>query len=141
MLIKFAPNVSRHIIKIQLREPEFNPRWNRLLSEFFIGILPNSYIYKIFDAYIIEGYKVPLRFALAHIALQQDNLLKCQTEAEFNDCLMNCFNRQADVANIWSDRDLNQVVSSPCETFRNPSFIENETGWSDIYCIEVYRFK
>jgi hypothetical protein len=336
LLIKFVPNVSRHILKLQSREPEFNPRWNRLLSEFFIGILPNSYIYKIFDAYLIEGYKVPLRFALAHIALQQENLLKCQTAAEFQDCLMNCFSRPADNinmygsngstgiahygpypfkvlqktayslkfsrnilarfknrhrklsledfedgeraimlqkpipklsrtssfltdqdwANIWSwvparfrildlelvfvssehgyrlgtlfeksfdseplllviettdgnifgaylskslrnrssrkffgtgetfifnlrptaqvyswnetyenqqfiyadenflaigcssgkfgiwiDRDLNQVVSSPCETFRNPSFIENETGWSDIYCLEAYRFK
>ena len=332
LLIKFVPNVSRHILKIQSREPEFNPRWNRLLSEFFIGILPNSFIYKIFDAYLIEGYKVPLRFALAHVALQQENLLKCQTGAEFHDCLMNCFNRPSidmygstgstgpsgpypfkvlqktayslkfsrnilvrfknrhrklsledfedgdraimlqkplpklsrtssfltdqDWANIWSwiparfrildlellfvssehgyrlgtlfeksleseplllviettdgnifgsylskslkyrssrkffgtgetfifnlrpsaqvyswnetyenqqfiyadenflaigcssgkfgiwiGRDLNQVVSSPCETFRNPSFIENETGWSDIYCIELYRFK
>lgn len=332
LLIKFVPNVSRHILKLQGRDPEFNPRWNRLMSEFFIGILPNSYIYKIFDAYLIEGYKVPLRFALAHVALQQENLLLCQTGAEFHDCLMNCFNtniygstgpattgasygpypfkvlqktayslkfsrsilvrfknrhrklsledfedgdraimlqkplpklsrtssflNDQDWANIWSwvparfrildlellfvssehgyrlgtlfekcmdseplllaiettdgnifgaylsrslknrssrkffgtgetfifnlrpaaqifpwnesfdnqqfiyadenflaigcssgkfgfwiDRDLNQVVSSPCDTFRNPSFIENESGWSDIYCIEAYRFK
>lgn len=332
LLIKFVPNVTRHILKLQSKDPDFNPRWNRLLSEFFIGILPNSYIYKIFDAYLIEGYKVPLRFALAHVALQQDNLLQCQTGAEFHDCLMNCFtpntsiygstgsatasygpypfkvlqktayslkfsrsilvrfkNRHRrlslddfedgdraimlqkplpklsrtssflndqDWANIWSwvpsrfkildlellfvssehgyrlgtlfekcneseplllaietmdgnifgaylsrslknrssrkffgtgetfifnlrpstqmfpwnesfdnqqfiyadenflaigcssgkfgiwiDRDLNQVVSSPCDTFRNTSFIENETGWSDIYCIEAYRFK
>lgn len=333
LLIKFVPNVSRHILKIQAREPEFNPRWNRFLSEFFIGTLPNSYIYKIFDAYLVEGYKVPLRFALAHVALEQDNLLKCQTGAEFHDCLLNCFTKPSmetvtgssgttsggfpytykvlqktayslkfsrnilvrfknrhrklsledfedndraimlqkplpklsrssqflndqDWANIWSwvparfkildlellfvssengyrlgtlfekasdfeplllviettdgnifgaylskslknrssrkffgtgesfifnlrptaqifhwnesyenqqfiyadenflaigcssgkfgiwiDRDLNQVVSSPCDTFKNPSFIDNESGWSDIYCIELYRFK
>ena len=334
LLLKFVPNVSRHILKIQGREPQFNPRWNRLLSEFFIGILPNSYIFKIFDAYLIEGYKVPIRFALAHVALQQENLLKCQTGAEFKDCLINCFTKPSmenvagssgttgsgfppysfkvlqktayslkfsrnilvrfknrhrklsledfedgdralmlhkplpklsrtsqflndqDWANIWQwiparfrildlellfvssehgyrlgtlfekatdseplilaiettdgnifgaylskslknrtsrklfgtgesfivnlrpaaqsyswneacdnqqfiyadenflaigcssgkfgiwiDRDLNQVVSSPCDTFRNPSFIENESGWSDIYCIELYRFK
>ena len=332
LLLKFLPNVSRQIFKLQLKEPEFNPRWNRLLSEFFIGILPNSYIMKIFDAYLVEGYKVPLRFALAHVALQQQNILECQTSSEFHDCLMNCFNRSSsdnlgssvgsvsngpysfkvlqktayslkfsrnilvrfknrhrklsledfgegdlaimlqkpipklnrtssflndqDWANIWSwiparfrildlellfvssehgfrlgtlfeksldyeplllviettdgnifgtylsrslrnrtsrkffgtgetfifnlrpgpqvyqwnesfdnhqfiygdenflaigcssgkfgiwiDRDLNQVVSSPCDTFKNPSFIENESGWSDIYCIELYRFK
>lgn len=336
LLLKFVPNVSRHIVKIQFREPEFNPRWNRFLSEFFIGILPNSYIFKMFDAYLIEGYKVPIRFALAHVALQQDYLLQCQTGSEFHDCLVNLFTKPSmenitgssgtagsntagfpypfkilqktayslkfsrnilvrfknrhrklsledfedgdraimlqkplpklsrssqflndqDWANIWSwipsrfkildlellfvssehgyrlgtlfesakdseplliviettdgnifgtylskslknrssrkffgtgesfifnlrpspqvyqwnesyenqqfiyadenflavgcssgkfgiwiDRDLNQVVSSPCDTFRNPSFIENESGWSDIYCIELYRFK
>lgn len=336
LLLKFLPNVSRHVSKLQENEPEFNPRWNRLLSDFFIGILPNSYIFKIFDAYIIEGYKVPLRFALAHVALQQQSLLRCQTGAEFHDCLVNCFHRPSsheylvtgssgstsgsgpypfkllqktayslkfsrniltrfknrhrrlslddfedgdralmlqrplpklsrtssflndqDWANIWSwvpsrfrildlemiftssehgfrlatlfeksmdseplllavettdgnvfgaylsrslrnrssrkffgtgetfifnlrpgpiqaypwretcenqqfiyadenflaigcssgkfgiwiDRDLNQVVSSPCDTFRNPPFIDNDSGWSDIYCIELYKFK
>ena len=337
LLLKFLPNISRHISKLQAREPEFNPRWNRLLAEFFIGLFPNSFIYKIFDAYLIEGYKVPIRFALAHVVLLQDALLQCQTGSEFQDCLMNCFFRPSieniygstgstiatatngfpypfkvlqktayslkfsrnilvrftnrhrklsledfeecdraiifqkplpklsrtsqfltdqDWANIWSwiparfkildlelifitsehgyrlgtlfekafdceplllliettdgnifgaylskslrnrsshkffgtgesfifnlrpsaqvfpwkeshenlqfiyadenflaigcssgkfgiwiDRDLNQVISSPCDTFRNPSFIDNESGWSDIYCIEVYRFK
>lgn len=333
LLLKFFPNVSRHLSKLQLKDPEFNPRWNQLLSEFFIGILPISYIFKIFDAYLIEGYKVPLRFALAHVALQQQNILQCKTALEFYSSIMDCFNRPSvenvnssissvgigepypfkllqktayslkfsrnilvrfknrhrklslddfeeedrvimlqkpfpklskssafltdqDWSNIWSwiparfrildlelvfvssengfrlstlfekanesepllliiettdgnifgtylsrslrnrtsrkffgtgetfifnlrptaqifswneshdnqqfiyadenflaigcssgkfgiwiDRDLNQVVSSPCDTFRNPSFIENESGWSDIYCIELYRFK
>lgn len=321
LLLKHIPNVSRHVLKLQKDEPEFNPKWNRLLSEFFVGILPNSYIFKIFDAYIIEGYKTPLRFALAHIALLQQDLLQTKSGAEFSKVLFQVFDSSVhegyysfkllqktayslkfsrnilirfknrhrklsledfededraiilqrplpkisrassfltdqDWANVWTwiparfkildldlvftsadhghrlatlferaedndpllifiettdgnifgsylskslknrssrrffgtgetfifnlrpspqsfpwqesfenyqfiyadenflaigcsggkfgiwiDRDLNQVVSSPCDTFKNPSFIDHESGWSDIYCIEVYKFK
>jgi hypothetical protein len=320
LLLKFVPNIHRHVCKLQKEDSSFNPRWNRLLNDFFIGVLPVGYILRIFDSYVIEGYKVVIRFALAHIALQQASALRTRhaedfyrtmfsnpeaddnfypfkllqkmayslkfsrnvllriknrhrklsledfeegdkaiimqkslpkllnrpssfvtdsewsaiwswiparfkildlemifTSAEHGHRLATLFDRAGDMEplllmvettdgnifgaylsrslrnrssrkffgtgetfpftlrpapahfpwqehyenhqfiyadenflaigcsagkfGIWIDKDLNQVVSSPCDTFRNHSFIEHESGWSDIYCIEAYRFK
>lgn len=322
LLLKFVPNIPRHVTKLQLIDVNFTPPWNRLLNELFIGLLPNNFILRIFDAYLVEGFKVIIRFALAHLHLQQHRLLRAKNAQEFNSVvfdvfksgneadrypfkllqktaysfkfsrsvlmrlktrhrklswedfeegdkaiilqkplpkllnrpsafvsdhewsaiwswvpsrfrildleliftssehghrLATLFERAADAEpllilvettdgnifgaylsrslrnrssrkffgtgetfpftlrpvplqfpwndshdnqqfiyadenflaigcssgkfGIWIDRDLNQVVSSPCDTFKNPSFIEHESGWSDIYCIEVYRFK
>ena len=320
LLLKFVPNIHRHVLKLQKEDSSFNPRWNRLLNDFFVGVLPVSFILRIFDSYVIEGYKVVIRFALAHVALQQATVLRTRTvedfyqamfprpeaddsfypfkllqktayslkfsrnvllriknrhrklsledfeegdkaiimqkslpkllnrpssfvtdsewsaiwswipvrfkildlemiftSAEHGHRLATLFERAADAEpllllvettdgnifgaylskslrnrssrkffgtgetfpftlrpapahfpwqeqhenhqfiyadenflaigcsagkfGIWIDKDLNQVVSSPCDTFRNHSFIEHESGWSDIYCIEVYRFK
>ncbi len=320
LLLKFVPNIHRHVSKLQKDEASFNPRWNRLLNDFFVGVMPVAYILRIFDSYVIEGYKVVIRYALAHVTLQQGLVLRARnaddyhramfpnpvmndhfypfkllqktahsfkfsrnvlmriknrhrklsledfeegdkaiimqkalpkllnrpssfvtdaewsaiwswiparfkildlemvfTSAEHGHRLATLFDRVSDAEpllllvettdgnifgaylskslrnrssrkffgtgetfpfilrpapvnfpwheeyenhqfiyaddnflavgcsagkfGIWIEKDLNQVVSSPCDTFKNNSFIEHESGWSDIYCIEVYRFK
>lgn len=315
LLLKFVPNVHRHVMKLQKEDASFSPRWSRLLNDFFIGLLPIGYILRIFDSYVIEGYKVVIRYALAHVALQQHLIMRTRTAEDFYRVLYSdveypmkllqktafsfkfsrnvllrfknrhrklsledfeegdkalimqkalpkllnrpssfvtdsewsaiwswiparfkildlemiftsaehghrlaaLFERVGDAEpllllvettdgntfgaylsrslrnrssrkffgtgetfpftlrpapvhfpwredynnhqfiytdenflaigcsagkfGIWIDKDLNQVVSSPCDTFRNVSFIDHESGWSDIYCLEVYRFK
>lgn len=318
LVLKFVPSVSRHLLKLLKDEAESSPQWHRLLSELFIGILPQHSILRILDSYVIEGYKVLFRFALAHVALRQHCLLHTNTCRDFFRELLapvsddpdayafkllqktaynfkisrgilarsknrhrklslddfededraimlqrtlprllrpSSFVSELDWASIWSwiparfrildlelvfttaehgyrlgtlferagdaepllilvettdgnmfgaylsrslqnrstrkffgtgetclfnlrphpvvfrwdeshdnqqfiygdenflaigcsagkfgmwlDRDLNQVVSSACDTFRNPSLIEHESGWSDVYCVEVFKF-
>jgi hypothetical protein len=316
---KFLPNLTRHVLRVQQGSPNFNPRWHRLLSDLFIGILPRTFVLRTFDCYLIEGFKVLIRFALAHLALLQPRILESKTAEDFFRIVFKSFSEahepytfkllqktafgfkfsrtilvrfksrhrkwsledfeendkvlmlqrplpkvsrpsnfltDSDWSHIWSwipprykimdlelvfvsseqghrlaslyeacegeeplilvvettegdvfgaylskslrgrstkrffgtgetflfsirpnlaafswsdshnnqqfiygdqnflavgcsagkfgiwlDRDLNQVVSSPCDTFKNPAFIDTETGWADIYCVEAYRFK
>jgi hypothetical protein len=82
-----APKVSRHISKIQLVHPDFAPSWDNILSTLFIGILPREIVLRIFDCYLVEGYKVLLRFAIAHVIIRQELLLATKEPKEINEII------------------------------------------------------
>lgn len=89
LLGNFAPKVSRLIAKFELLEPEFVPPWDKLLSTFFIEILPREMVLRIFDSYVVEGYKIILRFAMAHIMIRQDRILqKTKCSRDLTDILL-----------------------------------------------------
>jgi hypothetical protein len=83
LLENFAPSIMKRITSIQLIIPEFAPEWDRLLFSFCVEIYPLSLITHIFDCFLVEGYKILLRFALAHCILRQSNLIKATSPATF----------------------------------------------------------
>lgn len=72
----FAPRLAKHLRRLQGERADFVPPWDRLLSNFFIGILPRELTLRIFDCYLVEGYKIILRFAIAHLLVRQDEILQ-----------------------------------------------------------------
>ena len=84
----FASKVHRQLMKIQIVHREFIPAWDRVLSGLFTSFLPCELVFRIFDLYIVEGYKVLLRFAIAHVMVRQDRLATCDNPASFNSALI-----------------------------------------------------
>lgn len=76
LLGNFVPKISKLVAKFELLEADFVPPWNQLLSTFFVGILPREVVLRIFDVYLVEGYKVILRFAIAHVLVRQMRILE-----------------------------------------------------------------
>jgi TBC1 domain family member 24 len=83
LMSKFAPSIIKRITNIQLIIPEFAPEWEKLLFGFFLEIYPFSLITHIFDCFLVEGYKILLRFAIAHCILRQPKLLKATSPSTF----------------------------------------------------------
>lgn len=84
----FAPKVHRCLRKVQLIHSDFAPAWDCVLSSLFIGILPREIVFRIFDCYLVEGYKILLRFAIAHIMIRQDQILEAKEPQQINEALM-----------------------------------------------------
>lgn len=88
LLKSFAPKVHKHITKLQLRHPNYTPAWKELLYSLFIEILPSEIVLRIFDCYLVEGYKIILRFAIAHLLIRQDMILNCKAGDELNRAML-----------------------------------------------------
>lgn len=87
LLQTFVPKVSRHLSKLQLQEKDFAPAWEKVLSELFISFLPWQLVVRIFDSYLVEGYKILLRYAIAHVIIRQARLLACSRGEVFDHVL------------------------------------------------------
>lgn len=73
------PNLAKHLSRMQQRWPGYTPEWHRLLSELMLGIYPIKTVLRIVDVYLVEGYKVLLRVALAHLSLRAERILAAGT--------------------------------------------------------------
>lgn len=87
LIAKFAPEVAQHIKQVEEGDPQYGPQLMPLMAEVFIGMLPTEYICQVFDCYLVEGYKVLLRFAVALLVLKKDELLQTKTPAELDAAL------------------------------------------------------
>lgn len=83
LLGKFCPSVMKRLTNLQLLVPDYVPQWEQLLFTFFIGIYQLEITVKIFDCFLVEGYKVLLRFALAHCIQRENKLAKVTSPADF----------------------------------------------------------
>lgn len=91
LIHRFVPSVSKHIGRIQQEHRDYAPEWYRLLSELLLGIIPRPAVLRIMDAYLVEGYKVLLRFALAHLIRRQSAILASQTPAQVDEALFGAY--------------------------------------------------
>jgi len=117
LIKKLVPKVSRHILKLQRLAPDASTiplPWARLLSELFVGILPMPFVLKIFDSYLVEGFKVIMRYALAHISLLQEKLIEATTFEDFVRTIFESFNEQmsADFQTIFTFKTLQKTAFS-----------------------------
>ena len=96
LLSKFSPAVMKRLANLQLLVPEYAPQWEKLLFSFFVGIYPLEISSRIFDCFLIEGYKVLLRFTLAHCLLRREALAKCTSPAGFEKELFRCKSNATD---------------------------------------------
>lgn len=87
LMSKFVPKVARHINKIQIIFSDYAPCWDLILSSLFIGILPRELVVRIFDCYLVEGYKIILRFAIAHLIIRQTLVLLAKTAIQMDEAL------------------------------------------------------
>lgn len=87
LLRTFVPKVSKHLSKLQLQEKDYAPAWDKVLSELFISFLPWQLVVRIFDSYLVEGYKILLRYAIAHVIIRQSRLLTCSRGEVFDHVL------------------------------------------------------
>jgi hypothetical protein len=88
LLQKYVPKVARHVMKVQLLAPEFVPPWDKILSCFLLGVLPRDIIFRIFDMYLVEGYKIILRFAIAHVIIRQGDILATSSPTHISESLL-----------------------------------------------------
>lgn len=88
LLQNHVPKVLKHVLKVQLLAPEYVPPWDKILSCFFVGILPREIIFRIFDSYLVEGYKIILRFAIAHVIIRQEAVLNTTSPMLINEALL-----------------------------------------------------
>ncbi|ORZ40363.1 TLD-domain-containing protein [Catenaria anguillulae PL171] len=68
------PKVWKHL---ELLNNTDKPLWVRWFCDFFIGVLPLDVVFHILDSFLIEGYKVLLRYALALVELRSSAVLAC----------------------------------------------------------------
>ena len=75
--------------ELEQQDPEWtSDAMSYLLSGLLIGILDLESLLRVFDCFVVEGFKVLMRFALACLMLKQDELVACRTPAEFDTCLL-----------------------------------------------------
>ena len=85
---KYLKPVAKHTrSKLKLKEEEEYSIYIRLITEFYVGIIPFKFVYRILDMYFYEGYKLLFRFALAWINIRKDELLKTTTKEAFIEVL------------------------------------------------------
>lgn len=94
LIEKHVPKVARHILKLQHLAADASTvgvPWGRLLSGLFVGILPLSFVLKIFDSYLVEGFKIIIKYGLAHILLLQERLIETFTFEDFANVIFKSF--------------------------------------------------
>lgn len=88
LVTSFCPKVAKHIILVQLKDPTYAPKWELVLSGLFIGILPRELVLRIFDCYLTEGFKIILRFAVAHIIIRQKVILSARNGVQIDQAIL-----------------------------------------------------
>ncbi|KNE56112.1 hypothetical protein AMAG_01951 [Allomyces macrogynus ATCC 38327] len=77
----FSTVVQRQLPKLWTHLERLNatnhPLWARWFCDLFIGIFDLDVIFHVLDSFLIEGYKVLFRYALALLDLKQRDALAC----------------------------------------------------------------
>ncbi|KAL7753865.1 hypothetical protein RI367_000797 [Sorochytrium milnesiophthora] len=79
---KMHPQLYKHLHEMGSSTTGF---WNRWFSDFFIGVFPLHLIFHMIDSFIIEGYKVLLRFGYAYLTLLKDRLMAMNDTRQIRD--------------------------------------------------------
>ncbi len=77
----------------------YAPPWGRLSTSLFVNILPVELIVRIFDCYLVQGYRTILSFAVAHLIVRQEALLATRDGASFDGVVF----ASADSGNVLGD--------------------------------------
>ncbi|KAJ3110334.1 hypothetical protein HDU96_006718 [Phlyctochytrium bullatum] len=75
LLYKNNAKLHQHIAQLQSTLPE--PIWTHWLANFFVDLLPQEFVWRILDAYLLDGYKALFKIGIALFALEKGNILKC----------------------------------------------------------------
>ncbi|OIR58570.1 MAG: uncharacterized protein A8A55_0646 [Amphiamblys sp. WSBS2006] len=89
LLLKHAPRIYQHIAGIQKTEPQYTPKWNLFLFEFFISVCTPCSFLRLVDCYLVEGYKVIYRHSLAYVLLLREGIFEAATGKELDCCFIN----------------------------------------------------
>ena len=92
LVVNFLPKYAEDLLKIDAFDENF---LNFIFVDFFCSLLPIPEAAKIFDAFLLEGYKVLFRFGLALIFLCKTFIGTCKTGIEFwNYVRQQCLNNE-----------------------------------------------
>lgn len=164
---KIVPKVSKHISKVQLHYTDYSPSWGKILFRIFLGIYPLDVIYRIIDCYLVEGYKVLYRFALAQLILRQDFILMTSTPQSLESAMFapidygvkeffkTAFSLSFSRSTIWRYRSRNRKLSlgdfdtedrlmifyRPLPMLSKPSHIVTDPEWGHIWTWIPSRFR
>ena len=75
LIEQHLPRIHRHLES--LHAPGFL-LWVRLINNFFVEVVSLSMMFRIFDSYLVEGYKVLFRYCMAILALRRNEILACE---------------------------------------------------------------
>jgi hypothetical protein len=64
-----------------------DPFWQDYITNFLIGLIPQAFVWRIFDVYMVEGYIAVLKFTLALFKQQKPFLLECDTPEQVHKAL------------------------------------------------------
>ena len=81
---KFCPKLFKHVQEMALYCNDSGPDWERLLSHFFVDLLPFPTVCGIMDSFVVEGYKIIHRFAIAILIQKENDLLATSSFQEFD---------------------------------------------------------
>ncbi|KAJ3242954.1 hypothetical protein HDU78_001024 [Chytriomyces hyalinus] len=74
LLYATYPKVHQHMTGLQSSSSE--PIWSRWLTDFYVGTLPQTVVWRIVDSFLVEGYKTLYRVGIALIGLRKEAVLK-----------------------------------------------------------------
>ncbi|KAJ3316133.1 hypothetical protein HDU76_002059 [Blyttiomyces sp. JEL0837] len=77
LLARQNSKLHHHIAELQTNHAE--PVWTRWLCDMFVGALPLPVLWRILDAFMIDGYKTLFRVGVAMLVLQKDAIMKSTT--------------------------------------------------------------
>lgn len=171
LLKKLLPKIWRCIARCELENPNYVPDWKRILSTMFIEIYPLELVTRIIDAFLVEGYKIVLRFALGHLALRKRTIYAAKSWEELDFAMFSPFHEISSLEvdklfqlafdfkfsrkDIWRYRNRNRKLSledfdmedrvlifhRPLPILLRPSEFVTEAQWSLIWSWIPARFR
>ncbi|KAJ3409096.1 hypothetical protein HDV05_004585 [Chytridiales sp. JEL 0842] len=75
LLYKQNPKLYQHIAELQAQKAD--PIWTNWLTDLFLGVLPMPLLWRVLDAFLVDGYKTLFRIGVALILSQKDAIMKC----------------------------------------------------------------
>jgi hypothetical protein len=127
LIQKLNPKIWKHMLKFQLINPDYAPDWENLLSKMFLDIYPLWVVSRMVDAFLVEGYKIVLRFAVAHLQYRKRAIYAAKTKDELNYSIMSpymemskaegtkliqmAYNLKFSRTDIWRYRNRNRKLS------------------------------
>lgn len=83
LLVKeHEPTVYAHIKAVLAQSDAQDLNWDPLLGSLFVKLLPKKVVMRIVDCFLIEGFKIIYRMALAHLYLRRSRILSSTTIQE-----------------------------------------------------------
>ncbi|KAJ3212603.1 hypothetical protein HDU67_003710 [Dinochytrium kinnereticum] len=75
LLHKQNARLHQHIAQLQASLPE--PIWTQWLTNFFVDLLPQEFLWRILDAFTLDGYKALFRIGIALFTIEKAAIMKC----------------------------------------------------------------
>jgi hypothetical protein len=75
LLNKQSAKLYHHISELQVNKAD--PIWANWLTDIFIGVLPMPLLWRVLDAFMIDGYKTLFKVGVAVILSQKNAIMKC----------------------------------------------------------------
>ncbi|KAJ3096095.1 hypothetical protein HDU97_006217 [Phlyctochytrium planicorne] len=75
LLHKQNYKLHQHIVQLQVSQPE--PIWTEWLANFFVGLLPQEFVWRVLDAFVLDGFRALFRIGIAFFTLEKAAILKC----------------------------------------------------------------
>lgn len=87
LIREHEPAVHAHIKSVLNQFQVHDLNWDPLLGSMFVKLLPKKVVMRIVDCFLIEGFKIIYRMALAHLYLRRSRILAARTIDELNGAL------------------------------------------------------